>query len=125
MRQTTYVKKVLADFNMEDSHAQHTPASPGFTGRDLTTTTDDARAQTTGFPFAPALGCLTWVLNTRVDLTYTVGVLALETNDPTLDGIRTVKRAVRYLKGVPDIGIVFDGNDVPAHRHELFRPAGL
>jgi hypothetical protein len=60
--------------------------------------------------FRQAIGALLYLANgTRPDITYAVNILSRRQSVSTLSDWKQVKRVMRYLRGVPDLGLVFRG----------------
>ena len=59
-------------------------------------------------PYRSAVGSLSYLADfTRPDISYAVNCLARKTAAPTNNDWKAVKQFARYLKGTPDIGILF------------------
>jgi hypothetical protein len=116
IRQSTYVRKILAEYGMENANPLPTPALANYAPSRPGTTHPALTSADAAFPFRQALGCLIWLMVTRPDITYVAGVLSQEANAPTHEGITTIKRTLHYLRGLPDVGIIFDGSQDPVLR---------
>jgi hypothetical protein len=116
IRQSTYVRKILGEFGMADANPFPTPALANYAPSRAGTKQPALTSADAAFPFRQALGCLIWLMVTRPDITYVAGVLSQEANAPTHEGITTIKRTMHYLRGLPDVGIVFDGSQDPVLR---------
>ena len=53
------------------------------------------------------IGCLWYLLHTRPDLSYAVGVASRFMEHPTMMHLKAVKQILRYLKGTIDCGLVY------------------
>lgn len=53
------------------------------------------------------IGCLRYLLHTRPDLSYAVGVASRFMEHPTMMHLKAVKQILRYLKGTIDCGLVY------------------
>ena len=60
------------------------------------------------------VGSLIWLLNTRVDLSFSVGLLAGFMSQPRKTHWQAALRVLRYLKATPDLGLFYTrGGDNP------------
>jgi len=59
------------------------------------------------------IGCLRYLLHTRPDLAYSVGVASRFMEKPTVLHLKAVKQIFRYLKGTINFGLVYtqEGKD--------------
>lgn len=57
--------------------------------------------------FRSIIGELRYLVHTRPDITYSVGVLSRYMEKPTMLHYKAVKRILRYVKGTLDYGIVY------------------
>ena len=53
------------------------------------------------------IGCLRYLLHTRPDLAYSVGMASRFMEKPTVMHLQAVKQIMRYLKGTVDMGLVY------------------
>ena len=53
------------------------------------------------------VGCLRYLLHTRPDLAYSVGVASIFMEKPTVLHLKAVKQILRYLKGTTELGLVY------------------
>jgi hypothetical protein len=102
VKQTGYAKKVLSRFGMADCNPTKVPMDPGTkmhedVGGNLIDATDYRRV----------IGCLRYLLHTRPDLSYSVGVLSRFMEKPTVLHSRAVKQVLRYLQGTVSFGLVY------------------
>ncbi|KAF2306960.1 hypothetical protein GH714_022798 [Hevea brasiliensis] len=56
------------------------------------------------------IGSLRYLVNTRPDLAYSVGVVSRYMESPTTSHMNAVKQILRYVKGTLDLGIVYKKN---------------
>lgn len=57
--------------------------------------------------FRSIIGELKYLVHTRLDIAYSVGVLSRYIEKPTMLHYNALKRVLRYVKGTPDYGIVY------------------
>ncbi|GKA66417.1 uncharacterized mitochondrial protein-like protein [Tanacetum coccineum] len=87
--------KILKEAGMEDCNPALCPTEPGLK---LSKAKD---------------GCLRYLLHTRPDLTYSVGVISRYIQSPRESRARAIKQILRYLKGSTSFGIKYKrGNDM-------------
>jgi hypothetical protein len=53
------------------------------------------------------IGCLRYLIHTRPDLAFSVGVASRYMEKPTMMHMQAVKKIIRYLKGSVDLGLVY------------------
>ena len=53
------------------------------------------------------IGCLRYLLHSRPDLSYSMGVASRFMEKPTVMHAKVVKQILRYLKGTVDFGLVY------------------
>lgn len=53
------------------------------------------------------IGCLRYLIHTRPDLAFSVGVVSRYMEKPTVMHMKAVKQILRYLKGTIDFGLVY------------------
>ena len=53
------------------------------------------------------IGCLRYLLHTRPDLSYSVGLASRFMEKPTMMHTKSMKQIMRYLKGTIDLGLVY------------------
>ncbi|GKD44061.1 hypothetical protein Tco_1268706, partial [Tanacetum coccineum] len=63
--------------------------------------------------YRKVVGCLRYLLHTRPDLTYSVGVVSQYMQSPRESHARAIKQSLRYLKGTTSFGIKYNrSNDL-------------
>ncbi|KAG6515151.1 hypothetical protein ZIOFF_025536 [Zingiber officinale] len=102
LRQSAYAKKILSQFKMADCNATKHPMEPKTQlHKDLEGTPVDATE------YRRIVGCLRYLLHTRPDLSYSVGMASRYMERPTIMHHRVVKQILRYLKGTIYFGRVY------------------
>ncbi|KAG6509279.1 hypothetical protein ZIOFF_034672 [Zingiber officinale] len=102
LRQSAYAKKILSQFKMADCNATKHPMEPKTQlHKDLEGTPVDATE------YRRIVGCLRYLLHTRSDLSYSVGMASRYMERPTIMHHRVVKQILRYLKGTIYFGFVY------------------
>ena len=109
LHQHRYIQHTHQRFGMADSYSVSTPANPNVT---LSFQPDDLETTTAlHVPYKEAIGCLMFIsLLTRPDITYAVNRAAKFCEKPRNIHWTTVKRILRYWKGTPDFGLVYQRN---------------
>ncbi|KAG6486758.1 hypothetical protein ZIOFF_055337 [Zingiber officinale] len=102
LRQSTYAKKILSQFKMADCNATKHPIEPKTQlHKDLEGTPVDATE------YRRVIGCLRYLLHTRPDLSYPVGMASRYMERPTTMHYKVVKQILRYLKGTIHFGLTY------------------
>jgi len=102
IKQSSYAKKVLAQFGMADCNSTKLPLSPG-----VKLDEDKQGVSVDSTEYRKVIGCLRYLLHTRPDLSFSVGMASRFMEKPTLMHQRAVKQILRYLKGTVDYGLVY------------------
>ncbi|KAG6490416.1 hypothetical protein ZIOFF_051712 [Zingiber officinale] len=94
LRQSAYAKKILSQFKMADCNATKHPMEPKTQlHKDLEGTPVDA------MEYRRIVGCLRYLLHTRPDLSYSVGMASRYMERPTIMHHRVVKQILSDLAG--------------------------
>lgn len=102
IHQTTYAKKILCRFNMENCDSVSTPADTNQSMHNF----DESDASK--FPYRELVGSLMYLaVGTRPDIAYAVGVVSRFLEKPTIVHERAAKRILKYLKRTLNFGILF------------------
>ena len=110
--QAAYVKGVLATAKMEKCNPAPTPILERLHAPEGQPTEEEL-AFMNRVPYNKILGMLIWLTTcTRTDIAYAVNQLSRFANAPRLIHWKAMKRLLRYLKGMPDLGLQYtkDGN---------------
>lgn len=62
--------------------------------------------------FKRGIGCLRYLLHTRPDLSFSVGVLSRYMQEPKESHRAALKQVLRHLHGTCDLGLVFSGGGI-------------
>lgn len=101
LQQSHYIEKVLDRFNMLEAKPASTPEEVG------ALKLDTAEPLTEEYPFKQLVGSLLYLVTcTRPDIAHALSV-ASRTSKPTHTHWNRLKRILRYLKGTPQMGILF------------------
>ena len=88
---------------MEDCNAVHAPMDPGLRLSKGSEEKDISEKEYRG-----NIGCLRYLLHTRSDLSYSVGVLSRYMQQPKESQGAALKQILRYLQGTVSYGLVFN-----------------
>lgn len=102
LKQAGYAKKILARFGMEGCNATKIPMNPGIK---LDEDKEGKRIDAT--EYRSVIGCLRYMLHTRPDLAYSVGVASRFMEKPTTMHLNAVKQILRYVQGSIGHGLVY------------------
>ena len=70
------------------------------------------------FPYQNIVGALLYLsINTRPDISYSVGVLARFSKNPNFRACKAVLRVLVYLRGTPEVGIRYTGDDLKVYAY--------
>ncbi|XP_019431311.1 PREDICTED: uncharacterized protein LOC109338506 [Lupinus angustifolius] len=106
MHHKKYTSDVLKIFNMFDYNSSSTPVK---TRNSLCKGSPNDQVVDSTL-YRQMIGSLRYICNTRLDITYGVGLLSKHMEDPRQSQLMTVKRVIRYLKGIIDFGVLFPAN---------------
>ena len=117
IHQSTYTEKVLKHFHMDKAHPLSTP----MVVRSLDVKKDPFRPQEVGeetlgleVPYLSAIGVLMYLANcTRVNIAFSVNLLARYSSVPTLRYWNGVKHILRYLRGTTDMRLFYPNKSNP------------
>ena len=103
--QTSYLKKVLARFNMSNCASAPTPM---VLGTQLQEELVDKASPEVVHEYQSMVGSIMYpMIQTRPDICYAVTILSRYNHNPNAKHIAAVKRVLRYLKGTLDYGITY------------------
>ncbi|GJZ67971.1 ribonuclease H-like domain, reverse transcriptase, RNA-dependent DNA polymerase [Tanacetum coccineum] len=105
IKQSAYARKILKEAGMLESNETLIPMDPGTR---LTKTTEGTMVNSTDY--RSLIGCLRYLLHTRPDLSYSVGLLSRFMQEPKEQHMKAIKQVLRYVKGTKDYGITYKHN---------------
>lgn len=116
LHQSTYIKKILKQFNMHNEKAVRSPMDI----RSLDRIKDMFRKRELSEPllgpekpYLSAVGALMFAANqTRADISFPISLLARHSKEPTIRHWNGIRRIFRYLVGTLDWGLYFPINNV-------------
>ena len=106
LHQHRYIQHTLQRFGMANSYSVSTPADPNV---NLSSIPDPSEStEVLQVPYKEAIGCLMFISHlTRPDITYAVNHAAKFCEKPRHIHWTAVKRILRYLRGTPDVGLIY------------------
>lgn len=102
LNQRRYALKILEDGGMRNCNMTHMPME---TGLQLSKSENEEDIDAT--MYRKNVGCLRYLLHTRPDLFYSVGVLSRYMQRPKVSHGAAMKQCLRYLQGSTSLGLVF------------------
>ncbi|GJU81811.1 uncharacterized mitochondrial protein-like protein [Tanacetum coccineum] len=121
IKQERYAMKIFKEAGMEDCNATSCPMKPGLK---LSKTKDEPKVKAT--QYRKMVSCLHYLLHTRPDLTYSVGVVSRYMQSPRKSHACAINQIICYLKGTTSLGIEYKrgkykrGNDLVGYsRHNV------
>lgn len=103
LNQNRYALKILEEAGMRDCNPVHVPME---SGAKLAKSEEEDEIDATGY--RKIIGCFRYLLHTRPDLSYCVGVLSRYMSSPRVSHGAAIKQCLRYLKGTTSYGITFE-----------------
>ncbi|GJR40311.1 ribonuclease H-like domain, reverse transcriptase, RNA-dependent DNA polymerase [Tanacetum coccineum] len=105
IKQSAYASKILKEAGMIDCNETLIPMDPGTR---LTKITEGTMVNST--EYRSLIGCLRYLLHTRPDLSYSVGLLSRFMQEPREQHMKAIRQVLRYVKGTKDYGITYKHN---------------
>jgi hypothetical protein len=102
IKQSSYAKRILSQFGMGDCNPAKIPMDPG-----IKLHQDKSGEPMDATEYRKMVGCLRYLLHTRPDLAYSVGMTSRFMKRPTVMHMRAIKQILRYLKGTIEMGLVY------------------
>ena len=102
LRQEGYAKKILEETNMIECNATQFPMDAGLV---LSKSQEESSVEEKNY--RRIIGCLRYLLHTRPDLSYCVGVLSRYMHSPKESHLTALKQVLRYVKGTYAYGLDF------------------
>ena len=101
--QSGYAKKILEKMGMEDCNPCHVPMEP----RNKMSKHGNGDPPVDDTLYRSVIGSLRYLVHTRPDLSYSVGVMSRYMEAPTTAHMTDVKQILRYVKGTLNLGCVY------------------
>ncbi|KAK1419880.1 hypothetical protein QVD17_29300 [Tagetes erecta] len=102
LKQEGYVNKILKEARLDECNPTHCPMEPG------TQLDKDEQGQAVDLTtYRRFVGCLRYLLHTRPDLSFSVGVISRYMQEPKQSHMQAMKHVLRFIKGTKDHGIMY------------------
>nr|GEZ01937.1 ribonuclease H-like domain, reverse transcriptase, RNA-dependent DNA polymerase [Tanacetum cinerariifolium] len=105
IKQSAYAKKILKEAGIIDCNETLIPMDPGTR---LTKVTEGTMVNST--EYQSLIGCLRYMLHTRLDLIYSVGLLSRFMQEPREQHMKAIRQVLRYVKGTKYYEITYKHN---------------
>lgn len=102
IKQENYARKILKESKMQDCNPTLCPMEPG-----TKLSKNDDSPEVNATEYRKMVGCLRYLLQTRPDIAYAVGVISRYMQTPKQSHVAAMKQILRYLKGTVSYGIKF------------------
>lgn len=102
LKQSAYARKLLGKAGMEDCNSTKYPMEPR-----LQLGKDEKGRAVNSTDYKSLVGGLRYLVHTRPDIAYAVGIVSRYMERPTVLHLGAVKRILRYVKGTADYGLVY------------------
>ncbi|XP_024014410.1 uncharacterized protein LOC112088375 [Eutrema salsugineum] len=99
LNQRRYALKILEESGMANCNLAHTPMENGI---HLSKSIEEKEIDAT--KYMKTIGCLRYLIHTRPDLSFAVGVLSRYMQDPQESYGAAIKQCLRYLQGTTELG---------------------
>jgi Reverse transcriptase (RNA-dependent DNA polymerase) len=102
LSKTTFAKRILEESGMSECNSTKVPMETrlNLTKASETPTIDQTK-------YCSVVGSLRYLLHTRPDLTFAVGIVSRYMECPRSEHMAAVKQILRYIKGTIDLGCVY------------------
>ena len=110
LKQTGYAKKLLVQAGLAECNPTKYPMDPK-----EQLTKDDGGKKVDSTEYRSLVGGLRYLVHTRHDIAFSVGMVSRYMEHPTVLHLNSVKRILRYVKGTLGLGLVYSktsGNNV-------------
>jgi len=113
IHQSSYCKRILERFNMEEANVLHIPADPQHSlDPNLSGSLEAGEV-----PYRESVGSLLYLSQiTRPDITFAVNLVSRYLEKPLTIHWNAVKRIFKYLKGTFNYGLIYDSSVTPKLR---------
>lgn len=100
IKQEGYAKKILKETSLLECNPAKCPMDPG-----LKLSKDERGEPVDPTNYRRLVGCLRYLLNTRPDLSYAVGIASRYMQSPMVSHLVAVKQILRYVSGTTSYGL--------------------
>ncbi|XP_074327533.1 secreted RxLR effector protein 161-like [Apium graveolens] len=114
LTQSTYIKKVLKRYSMENSKRGLIPMSHGVSlSKKMSPKTFEERERMSRIPYASAIGFIMYaMLCTRPDVAHSLSVTSRFQSDPGEEHWKAVKNIWKYLRRTKEIFLIYGGSEL-------------
>ncbi|PWA84739.1 zinc finger, CCHC-type [Artemisia annua] len=105
IKHSAYATKILKEVGMTDCNETLIPMDPGTR---LTKNTEGTMVNST--EYISLIGCLRYLLHTRPDLSYSIGLLSRFMQEPKEQHMKAIRQVLCYVKGTINYGITYKHN---------------
>jgi hypothetical protein len=100
--QSKYAKNIVKKFGMDNATHKRTPAATH-----LKLTKDEKGVDVDQSLYRSMIGSLLYLITSRPDITFVVGVCARYQAQPKMSHLTQVKRILKYVNGTSDYGLLY------------------
>ncbi|KAG7579312.1 Reverse transcriptase RNA-dependent DNA polymerase [Arabidopsis thaliana x Arabidopsis arenosa] len=102
LKQERYASKILGEAGMESCNLSHIPME-----MNLQLSKSQSEKSISEKDYRRSIGCLRYLIHTRPDLSYSVGVLSRYMQEPKESHGAALKQVLRYVRGTTSLGLFF------------------
>ncbi|GJR16117.1 putative RNA-directed DNA polymerase [Tanacetum coccineum] len=102
LSQRKYAREILKRFNMGNCNSMKNPIVPG-----CKLVKDDGSGFVDATLYKQMVGCMMYLSATRPDLMFVISLLSRYMANPTEQHMAAMKRVLRYIKGILELGIFY------------------
>jgi hypothetical protein len=102
INQSVYATKILEKCGMKDCNSSQTPMEPR-----LKLSKSSTAEPVDNTHYISVVGSLRYLLHSRPDLCYSVGIVSRFMESPTTEHVAAVKHSLRYIKGTLKLGCFY------------------
>lgn len=102
LKQTGYAKKLLKQAGLEDCNPTKFPMDPK-----EQLTKDEGGKQVDATQYMSLVGGLRYLVHTRPDIAFAVGIVSRFMEHPTILHMNAIKQILRYIRGTLEVGLVY------------------
>lgn len=102
LSQERYAKKILSETGMEECNAVQTPLEFG-----LKVSKAEEERSIDETDYRRKIGCLRYLLHTRPDLAFSIGLLSRYMHNPKTSHGVALKQVLQYLRGTTKLSLVY------------------
>ena len=114
LSQETYIKKMLQRYHMHDCKPMDTPVERNLSlSLDMCPKSPEEKEQMSKVPYSSAIGSLMYTMMcTRLGICYAIRLASIFQSNLGIKHWMAVKKILRYLKGIVDYVLCYQGRDL-------------